>query len=80
MQDVAKSDVDMVAEIQLSYVLESLKPLIEKLYRRNPRELLKGRFSDREAAVANANTLAQLKELDARLDRNVLRVTTFLLV
>lgn len=52
VQDIAKSDVDMVAEIQLRYVLESLKQLMDKLYRRNPRELLKGRFSDREAAVA----------------------------
>ncbi|MCW8880890.1 MAG: hypothetical protein OQK92_01155 [Sedimenticola sp.] len=42
MGDIAKSDVDMVAEIQLRYSMEYLKELMEKLYRRNPHEWPKG--------------------------------------
>ncbi len=38
MTDLAKSDVDMIAEVQLSSTLEYLQQLAEKLYKRNPKE------------------------------------------
>ena len=51
VEDIAKSDVDMVAEIQVSYSLEYLQELMEKLYRRNPREWPKGGAESIERAV-----------------------------
>ncbi|MEJ1355374.1 MAG: hypothetical protein RPU52_04360 [Candidatus Sedimenticola sp. (ex Thyasira tokunagai)] len=51
IQDLVKSDVDLVTEVQLRLVIASLKQLTDKLYRRNPRELLKGRGATREAAL-----------------------------
>ena len=38
MRDLAKSDVDLVAEIHLREVLKQLRTLMVKLYKRNPRE------------------------------------------
>lgn len=38
IQDLAKSDVDLVLEMQLNYSLEYLKELMTKLYKRNPKE------------------------------------------
>jgi hypothetical protein len=52
--DVAKSDVDIVAEGHLRECLGSARLLMEKLYRRNPREWRKGNFPSMEAAVARA--------------------------
>lgn len=49
---VAKSDVDRVAEAHQREVFASLKRLAEKLYRRNPREWKKGGQPSLEAAVA----------------------------
>jgi len=43
--DFAKSDVDMIVEVQLNQVIQELKTLMIKLYKRNPQELVKG--SDR---------------------------------
>ncbi|MES9897534.1 MAG: hypothetical protein ABW148_00750 [Sedimenticola sp.] len=51
IQDLVKSDVDLVTEVQLRLVISSLKQLTDKLYRRNPKELLKGRSATREAAL-----------------------------
>jgi hypothetical protein len=42
VQDVAKSDVDMVAEVQLRLTMGHLQELMTKLYLRNPREWKKG--------------------------------------
>lgn len=39
--DLAKSDIDQVVEIDLDHSMASLRLLMEKLYRRNPRELHK---------------------------------------
>jgi hypothetical protein len=49
---IAKSDVDRVAEAHQREVFASLKLLAEKLYRRNPREWRKGGQPSLEAAVA----------------------------
>lgn len=49
--NVAKSDVDMVAEVHLGRSLQHLRSLTEKLYRRNPREWRKGGAASVEAAV-----------------------------
>ena len=51
MRDVAKSDVDLVAETHLRLTLGHLRTLMEKLYRRNPREWRKDGQPGIEAAV-----------------------------
>jgi len=51
LDDLAKSDVDMVLETQLSYSLEYLENLMEKLYKRNPKELRKGGWRNRKGAM-----------------------------
>jgi len=52
--DVAKSDVDVAAEAHARECLASARLLMEKLYRRNPREWRKGSYASAEAAVARA--------------------------
>jgi hypothetical protein len=52
--DVAKSDIDVAAEAHLQECLASARLLMEKLYRRNPREWRKGPSASMEAAVARA--------------------------
>ncbi len=51
VDDIAKSDVDMVAEIQVRFSMEYVQELMEKLYRRNPREWLKEGVASLEQAV-----------------------------
>lgn len=52
--DVAKADVDVVAEAHVQECLGSARLLMEKLYRRNPREWRKGGYASLDAAVARA--------------------------
>ena len=52
--DVAKADVDIVAEAHMRECLASARLLMQKLYRRNPREWRKGNYASLEAAVAQA--------------------------
>jgi hypothetical protein len=52
--DLARSDVDLVAEVNAKECLGSARLLMEKLYRRNPREWRKGNFKDMDAAMARA--------------------------
>jgi hypothetical protein len=52
--DIAKSDVDIVAETHSKESLASARLLMEKLYRRNPREWRKGNDSSMDAALARA--------------------------
>jgi hypothetical protein len=49
---LAKSDADLIMEIQISYSMEYLRQLTEKLYRRNPKEWRKGGQGSLEKAVA----------------------------
>ncbi|TCV86778.1 hypothetical protein [Sulfurirhabdus autotrophica] len=49
---LAKSDIDMVAEIHQQESLSHLRVLMEKLYRRNPREFKKSGQPNIESAVA----------------------------
>jgi hypothetical protein len=49
--DLLKSDVDAAAEMHLEESLASVRLVMEKLYRRNPRELKKSGFLTVEAAV-----------------------------
>lgn len=51
VKQLGKSDVDIVIEIQIGYAMEHLKLLMEKLYRRNPREWRKGDHESMEYAV-----------------------------
>ncbi len=51
IQDLAKSDVDLVLEMQLRYSLEYLKELMVKLYKRNPKEWRKGGWGSSNQAV-----------------------------
>ncbi len=50
--NLAKSDVDMLTEINQREMLKSLKQLTEKLYRRNPQEYRKSGYENPEAAAA----------------------------
>jgi hypothetical protein len=52
--DLLKSDVDAAAELHLQESLASARLLMEKLYRRNPRELRKGGHAALEPAVERA--------------------------
>jgi hypothetical protein len=52
--DVAKSDIDIAAEVHLQESLASARLLMEKLYRRNPREWRKGGHASMEAAINHA--------------------------
>lgn len=52
--DLLKSDADAVAELHLQESLASARLLMEKLYRRNPREFRKGGHATLEVAVARA--------------------------
>ena len=64
---IAKSDIDRVAEAHQREVFASLKLLTEKLYRRNPREWRKGGQASLEAAVSRifeANHGWRLVELE----------------
>jgi hypothetical protein len=52
--DLARSDVDLVAEVNAKECLGSARLVMEKLYRRNPREWRKANFKDMDAAMARA--------------------------
>jgi hypothetical protein len=52
--DLAKSDIDVAAEVHLRECLASARLLMEKLYRRNPREWRKGSAANIDDAVARA--------------------------
>jgi hypothetical protein len=52
--DVAKSDIDVAAEAHSQECLASARLVMEKLYRRNPRELRKGARASVDAALARA--------------------------
>ena len=54
LSDVAKSDIDVAGEVNARESLASARLLMEKLYRRNPRELRKGSTPTMEAALARA--------------------------
>ena len=52
--DAVKSDIDVASEILAKESLASARLLMEKLYRRNPREWRKGGFASADAAMAKA--------------------------
>jgi hypothetical protein len=52
LASLAKTDIDMVAEIHLQDAFTHLRTLMEKLYRRNPREWKKGGQPSLEKAVS----------------------------
>jgi hypothetical protein len=52
--DIAKSDIDVAAEVHLQESLASSRLLMEKLYRRNPREWRKAGHAGMEAPIARA--------------------------
>ncbi len=52
--DLARGDIDLVAELHAKESLASARLLMEKLYRRNPREWRKGNDASLDAAVARA--------------------------
>ena len=52
LRDMAKTDIDRVAEIHLQETLLHLKTVMEKLYRRNPQEWKKNGAKTMEAAVS----------------------------
>jgi len=52
--DLAKSDIDVAAEVHLQESLASSRLIMEKLYRRNPREWRRGGHASLDAAVDRA--------------------------
>jgi len=52
--DLAKADIDLAAEVHSRESLASVRLVMEKLYRRNPREWHKGNYASMGAAVARA--------------------------
>lgn len=54
ISNLAKTDIDEVAEAHLEESLATLKLIMEKLYRRNPRELRKGGFASIDEASRRA--------------------------
>jgi len=52
--DLAKSDIDVAAEVHSREGLASARLVMEKLYRRNPREWRKGNYATMEEALARA--------------------------
>lgn len=54
LSDLAKSEIDKVAEAHLDHSMASLRLVMGKLYRRNPRELAKGVAPTADAAIARA--------------------------
>ncbi len=52
--DLLKSDIDIAAEVHLQESLASSRLLMEKLYRRNPREWRKGNYGSMDAALDRA--------------------------
>lgn len=52
LKNLAKTDIDLVSELAQREVLDGLRRLTEKLYRRNPREFRKAGLDSVEAAVA----------------------------
>jgi hypothetical protein len=54
LSDLAKSDVDNVAEVHSQECLASARLLMEKLYRRNPQEWRRGNYPSMDAALARA--------------------------
>ena len=54
LSDIAKSDIDVAAEVNARESLASARLLMEKLYRRNPRELRRGTSQTMDAALARA--------------------------
>jgi hypothetical protein len=52
--DVAKADIDVAAEAHARECLASARLLMEKLYRRNPREWRKGNHASMDAALSRA--------------------------
>lgn len=66
---LAKTDIDRVAEVHQREIFAGLRLLAEKLYRRNPREWRRGSQPSLEAAVARIFDRAhgwQFAELDGR--------------
>jgi len=63
--DIAKADVDMVAEVNVIQSLEYLKELTRKLYVRNPNQLVRGGHASREAALAQLFGPRRLTRLEA---------------
>ena len=52
--DLAKSDIDLVVEVNARESLASARVIMEKLYRRNPREWRKGDSPSMDVALARA--------------------------
>ena len=52
--DLAKADIDNVAEVHSQECLASARLLMEKLYRRNPREWRKGNYPSMDAVLSRA--------------------------
>jgi hypothetical protein len=64
--DLAKADVDMVAEINVSHSLTYLNELARKLYVRNPRQLARAGYDSRDDALRDLSR-AHFRRFDEAL-------------
>jgi hypothetical protein len=64
-EDIAKADVDMVAEVNVMQSLAYLRELSRKLYVRNPNQLTRGGHASREAALAQLFGPRRLSRFEA---------------
>jgi len=77
LKDLAKSDVDLVAEAHLRMTLNQLKILMQKLYWRNPQELRKRGMANMAAAVKTVfgpDRPASFPELQGRRSTDSMRM------
>ncbi len=77
VEQLVKSDADLIMEIQINYSMEYLKQLMEKLYRRNPKEWRKGgsrSLTDAVSRVFGPRRPAVFPELQGNRSINSMRL------
>ncbi len=78
LENIAKTDVDMVAELHLNQSLMDLRALMGKLYRRNPAEFRKSLAVDVEARkkqIFNDHDFSNLPGLNGARGIDAIRLT-----
>lgn len=77
LENVAKSDTDMIAEMHLNQSLIDLRTLMAKLYKRNPREFSKSYakgINQRQWQIFNDHDFSDLPGLDGARDIDAMRL------
>lgn len=77
LENVAKSDTDMIAEMHLNQSLIELRTLMSKLYKRNPNEFRKSyanSIPERQRQIFNDHDFSDLPGLDGARDIEAMRL------